>query len=69
MSRSKRSPVWVEGYGNKEKPQRKRRANRVVRLEEDEDIKSGSHYKKLSNSWDITDYKFYDPNNKKVGRK
>jgi hypothetical protein len=68
MSRSKRAPVYTEGYGSKDKKRRKRHANRAVR--DSDEVASGSSYKKVSNSWDITDYKFRaDKSDSKVRRK
>ena len=70
MSRSKRAPYWVDGYGSKWKPKAKQRANRKVRnalkkLDKLDNIAPGE-FKKMSNSWDICDFKFHDPKGKKV---
>lgn len=62
MARSYRKPIAVDGYGSKWKARAKQLANRAVRL--DTDIQSGGSYKKVSNSWDICDYKFDLPNTK-----
>lgn len=67
MSRSKRKPIWTEGYGGKRRPSAKHQANKAVR--NTEDIGNGKAYRKEYNPWNITDYKLYDPKSKKVGRK
>lgn len=68
MSRSTRKPIYVDGYGTARKAQAKRRAARHVRAAEA--VGQGAAYRKLSNSWDICDFKFRaDPTDKKVGRK
>lgn len=59
MSRSYRKPYVVDGYGTKRKQAAKRSANRTVRHEHAAD---GAMFKKLSDSWDICDYKFYIDN-------
>lgn len=66
MSRSYRKPYAVEGYGSKDKPRRKRQANRAVRKT---DVANGNAYKKASCSWDIADYKFHCPDTPKMRRK
>jgi hypothetical protein len=58
MSRSERKPVWTLGYGGKYRKKAKKAANQAVK---DADVPSGSAYKKVYNSWDIVDYKSYDP--------
>lgn len=73
MSRSKRAPYWVEGYGSKSKPKAKRAANKKVRqtlksIDEVDKIPPGE-FRKVFDSWSITDYKFHDPKSKKVRRK
>lgn len=69
MSRSYRAPVYTEGYGNKDKKKRKRKASRAVRAEEN--VGNGNEYKKHSCSWDICDFKFHtsDKTDWKVRRK
>lgn len=62
MSRSYRKPYFTEGYGNKDKPKRKRSASRAVRATEE--VASGAAYKKQFNPWDICDFKIYAPNTK-----
>jgi hypothetical protein len=65
MSNSVRQPYWTEGYGSKRKL-RKRRANKKVRKS---DVASGGAYKKVYDSWDICDYRTYDPESERVRRK
>ena len=56
MSRSYRKPIVKEGYGSPTKKIRKRQANRRVRKEKI--VADGASFKKVSNSWDICDFKF-----------
>ena len=67
MSRSKRAPYWVDGYGSPDKKRRKRVASRRVR--DSDEVPSGGAYKKFYETWNISDYTFYDPKNLKVRRK
>lgn len=67
MARSKREPVYTEGYGSPDKKLRKRKAARKVRAADD--VPSGKAYRKLENPWNITDYKMHAPRDKKAGRK
>ncbi len=67
MSRSKRKPMLTDGYGTKHKHVTKRRANRAVRKAKE--VSDGKAYRKEYNSWDIVDWKFWDPKNKKASRK
>lgn len=60
MSRSYRKPIAVDGYKSKWKQTAKRIANKRVKLKSD--LSNGASYKKVSNSWDICDYKFDLPN-------
>ncbi len=62
VSRSRRAPVYTEGYGSPDKKRRKRVAARAVRKAED--VASGKSYRKVSNSWNITDYKFKSKDDK-----
>ncbi len=55
MSRSKREPYAVDGYGSPVKRILKRMANKAVRRT---DLANGSSFKKAYNSWNICDYKF-----------
>jgi hypothetical protein len=66
MSRSRRAPIWTCGYGSKEKRKDKARANNRVKQA---DVASGGAYKKVSNSWDICDYKIWDEKSSKARRK
>jgi len=67
VSRSKREPWWVDGYGSKAKAIRKRWANKKVRRSAT--LADGMEYKRLYCSYDICDYKWYDKDNPKVRRK
>lgn len=67
MSRSKRSPYWTEGYKGIARSKSKKESNN--RVKNTEDITNGASYKKIYNSYDICDYKWYDLKNKKVARK
>jgi len=69
MSRSKRKPIVKDGQKDRtgDKKVKKRRAARAVRAEDE--VADGSQYKKVSNSWDICDWKFFDPKNPKAERK
>lgn len=75
MSRSRRKhPYVTELQRADDSKQRKRRANRAVRREakrlgEEAELASGSEYKKLYQSWNISDYNFYMPDYKKARRK
>lgn len=66
MSRSKRAPVFTEGYGGKSRRYKKAQANNKVKRS---DVANGSAYKRVFNPWDICDFKIYAPKNKKAGRK
>lgn len=57
MSRSKRQAVFVDGYGSPGKKIDKRLASKAVRNFEGE-IPDGNFYRKISDSWSITDYRF-----------
>lgn len=60
MSRSyKKNPYVTDGYGGDRK-QDKRIANRKVRrrLKDDEDMPTRLQHKKMTESWDICDYKW-----------
>lgn len=64
MSRSRKKPYIVDSswkqYG-------KKRAARKVRRHDD--VANGSQYKKIFESYDICDYIWYCPENKKAYRK
>lgn len=72
MSRSRKKPYHAD-----RNPFMKRKANQQVRREnkktsrelDSEDLPSGKSYKKVFNSYDIKDWSFHDPNNKKAYRK
>ena len=68
MSRSIKKPYITDQ--NSGKPQRgkaKRVAARAVRSSDD--VPNGSAFKKYSCSWDIRDWAFYEPRDKKAKRK
>lgn len=67
MSRSNRAPVNTQGYGSKGRAILKRSANKTVR--KTEEVGNGTTYKKQYNPWDICDFKIYNKNSKKAGRK
>lgn len=68
MSRSYRKPWVVDGYKTSSHRQvAKRTANHKVR--HTKNIASGKAYKKVFDSWNIVDYRWYEPNNPKIGRK
>lgn len=61
MSRSYRKPWFVDGYGSKRKKWQKRYANKRVR--KTLDVPNGKAYRKITNPWDIVDYRFsWNPN-------
>lgn len=55
MSRSYREPYYVSGSGSKSKSFAKKKANKKVRKA---NVADGSSFKKISESYDITDYKY-----------
>jgi hypothetical protein len=67
VSRSRRKPYATQGYGSPVKKLSKRLAARAVRNEEE--VANGASYRKVSNSWDICDYKFWSPKTPKMWRK
>lgn len=67
MSRSYRKPYYTQGYGGSYKKIAKRSANKAAR--KSKDLSSNCGYKKEFNSWDITDYIFYAPDDSKAYRK
>jgi hypothetical protein len=68
MSRSTRKPVITQrNHGHPADPNDKRLAARRVR--KTAQIQSGSAFRKVSNPYDVCDYKFYDPTNPKARRK
>lgn len=67
MSRSRKAPYIKDGYKSKWKRKAKQQANQAVRNETS--VTNGGAYKKVSNSWDICDFIFYEPNEPKYSRK
>lgn len=64
MSRSyKRNPITKDGYKTKWKQKAKREANKATRKRLS--ISNGKQYKKYYNSWNISDYSFRLPTDKK----
>ncbi len=57
MSRSYKKHPWVTDHHVKTTKEKKKFANKKVRRHED--LPNGSAYKKVSESWDICDYKWY----------
>lgn len=62
MSRSVRKRPYVTEQQSSSTKWRKRQATRAVRKSE---VANGAAYKKVSCSWDICDWAFYDPKNAK----
>ena len=56
MSRSKRKPIFKDGYKSPGKAVAKRSANKTVR--NSKELAKGSHYKKEHCSWNISDFTF-----------
>lgn len=70
MSRSRRKPYFTDQQHSPYSKLNKRIASRVVRdLPQDEAPHSGKAYRKYSNSWDIRDWAFHAPKDKKAYRK
>lgn len=79
MSRSTKKPYYTDQQKNR--PPKgltsKGRANRQVRAankkavlgEIAEEVRSGKAYRRISESWDIRDYSFHCPKDKKASRK
>lgn len=63
MSRSYRKPYWTQGYGGRWRKAAKRMAAKKVRKEKL--VADDSFYKRLYNSWDICDFKFFEYQNDK----
>lgn len=58
MSRSYRKSFITDGYkGSKRRQYFKKYANHVIR--KTDDIANGSAFKKVSDTWDICDYRWY----------
>lgn len=59
MSRSFRKPWVTDGYkGSNRRQFFKRRSNKVIR--KTENIPDGKAFKRVINSWDICDYRWYE---------
>lgn len=69
MSRSKRKPYFTDQQNCSTKFTKRRASRRVRDLYLDQVPQSGSNYKKESNSYDIRDWSFHSPTNKKAYRK
>lgn len=69
MSRSYRKPYLTDQQRGRTR-EVKRKANRAIRNKpEDEAPANGKQYRKEYESWNIRDYSFPDPKNKKAYRK
>lgn len=68
MSRSRRKPYVTQGYGSKYRAHYKKLANNAVKNTKEAPA-NGNAYKKEFNSWDICDWKFHVPNERKWYRK
>jgi len=64
MSRSYRYPMIVDGYGSPSKKIFKRIAGKKVRKYKD--LIDGKFYKKVSNSYDICDYRFDESDSEEI---
>lgn len=58
MSRSYRKPYWTQGYGGLWRRIAKHQA--VKRVRKSKKVSDGGHFKRLSSSWNICDFKFYE---------
>lgn len=67
MSRSKKAPIWTEGYGGNWRRVAKRLSNKKVRRAAK--LKSGMAYRRVYDSWLVCDWKFYDGKSQKARRK
>lgn len=68
MSRSTKKPFYTDQ--NRGKPQRKRAKKWAHKAERTaKEVANGSGYKKEYNSWDIRDWSFRCPDDKKAYRK
>lgn len=56
MSRSRRKPIFKDGYGSKSKRKAKKAAN--IAVKHSKDLPRGSQYKKVYCSWNIADFRF-----------
>lgn len=84
MTRSRKKPVYTDqqgSRGSKSTPSRsvgaKRAANKAVRQANkkaakgvvENEVVSGKGYRKVSDSWDIRDWAFWSPKDKRAYRK
>lgn len=67
MARSRRAPIFTDGYGSVWKRLEKRFASKTIR--HCVDVPNGGAYRKVYNPWNICDFKFWAPSDKKAGRK
>lgn len=67
MSRSRKAPIWTQGYKGTWRKVAKRLSNKKVRNQAK--IANGKSYKKIYESWNIVDFKFVDKKNPKARRK
>ncbi len=58
MSRSYRKAYWTQGYGGQGRSLAKREASKKIRKARD--VGNFGSYKRIYNSWDICDFKFYE---------
>jgi len=69
MSRSRRKPYYTDQQNTSTKDV-KRSANKAIRhLKPDAAPANGKSYRKYFNSWDIRDWAFHEPKDKKAYRK
>lgn len=77
MTRSKRKPYYTDQQSSKAGAKlAKRQANRKVRAatkaaikDESTGVADGKQYRKVSESWNIRDWSFHAPKDKKASRK
>lgn len=67
MSRSRRRPYITDQQRDSGNIVKKRHANRAVR--QADEVSDGKQYRKLHSSYDIRDYSFHCPKDKKAYRK
>lgn len=60
MARSYKEPIITQGYGKSRRKYAKRAANKSVRAFKGE-LPFGNWFKRLYQSWDICDWKFFIP--------
>lgn len=70
MSRSTKKPYITDQQSSPYNKSSKRRANKAIRNKDvTEAPAKGKQYRKESNSWDIRDFSFHSPKDKKAYRK